>query len=352
MRDSCQVADAPEELAPSTFSVEALIIIPGCAAARPGVIAVAARTCHARDVRVAWAGPGSSPACPTPAQSSHFVALRPMSVFPMGSRDTHGVFRRLLLAGIRRARLAGRAGSRGVAAQAADVSATRGEGVRDLQIDVGGLSRRRHRRRSRRSTHTTPPPTTRAACQPAFGDLTIGSTSGIDDIGQAGSRRARSAARGAERALRAHADTLQPVAVRSHRRQSLLCAERAARSPASAARLARDRLPDGIDRREDARGSMSRASRAARSAVLHAHGRREARDRRRVRTATMGLVGVHIAQKTPSRPAVDLVVVRAARHRAAGVAGFAGLVCAQRRHARRRCPKRIRCRSCRSRRSR
>ena len=48
---------------------------------------------------------------------------------------------------------------------------------------------------------------------------------------------------------------------------------------------------------------MTGLPRAAGEAVLHAHRAREARDRRRrASRARSGLIGLHIAQKTPSRP--------------------------------------------------
>ena len=243
-------------------------------------------------------------------------------------------------------------GSRGVAASSRTISSRRAAGCSRPTNRSGRSSTPTDRHQLRRSTtYDDRHP------QPVRRDIGVRRPDHRIDIGDRRHRtgrrwRARSAARRPERALRAHAHALQSTSVRSHHSESLLSAERAAGGPASPARHARDQLPDGIARREDGVDRRRRASGAARSPVLHAHRRREARDRRWVRAADDGAdwTAHRTEDAEPARSGSGRRSSSATRFRRRGRTRQARM-CSTTAPGR-RCPKRIRCRSCRSRRSR
>ena len=149
-----------------------------------------------------------------------------------------------------------------------------------------------------------------------------------------GHRRPRSAARRAERALRPDADALQSDRLRSHRAEPLLPARRAAARAEPAARPPRHRLPRRFDRRQIRVDRRHRSAAGAGETVLHAHGARETRDGLRMRAHDDRTHRAAHRAEDAEPPAVDLVVVRAGRHRAAEMGRLAGRLRAERRHRR------------------
>ena len=171
----------------------------------------------------------------------------------------------------------------------------------------------------------------------AFGDVTIGSASGIDDIGQAG------------------IGVLDPPLVAQNGRyvrtltlfnqtpfdhivaQPLLPARARCRPCRPRGRTSGDGLPDGIGRGEDRVDRRDRFAGGAGEAHLHAAALVKRAGGAGCATTTIGLIGLHIAQKTPSRPQwiwssfeqKDVVPPK--------WADWPGALRAERRHGRRRC---------------
>ena len=200
------------------------------------------------------------------------------------SRHCARLLRRLFVAGVPRAGLAGGAGTarrRRLLEGDRDAWSAR---LRNLQAALGDLPRGR----------------IGAGCvvqqlrcrgrQPVRGDVAVRRRHHRIGVGDrrhraGGHRRPRPADRRAERALRPHADALQPDRLRSHRAESLLPARRAAAGAEPAARPSGHRLPGRFGRRQKRVDRRDRSAAGAGETVLHAHRARETRDRLRTARA-------------------------------------------------------------------
>ena len=216
--------------------------------------------CRRRRARRPWPRSSSTgaapqpaaPACParpTPAISSQ----TPADVcIPDGFTGiARGLLRRLLVAGLRRARVAGGARTSRRGRVGKSIAGRRSARLRDLQGDCGRSFTATDRRRN--------------AAFDKYDAAQYNPCGGVGDVRRrdhriglgdrrhraGGHRRPRSADRRAERTIRSHPDALQSDRLRSHRQEPLLPAERAAAGAQAAAGPAGDRIPDGIDRRQN-----------------------------------------------------------------------------------------------------
>ncbi len=223
----------------------------------------------------------AAPACParpTPAISSQ----APADVcIPDGfHRHRRRLLRRLFLAGLRGARLAGGPGHRGVPASTKGIAAA-GPRVFETYKAIWEIF---HADGS--SPDSAFDKYDAAGANPCRVASTFGDVDHRIGLGDrrhraGGHRRPRPAARRAERPLRAHPDDLQPDRVRSPRQEPLFSAARTAGGAQPAAGSAGDRVPDRIDRRQGRLDRRHRSAARPREAVLHADRHGEARHRRR-----------------------------------------------------------------------
>ena len=125
-----------------------------------------------------------------------------------------------------------------------------------------------------------PRPPTRARATPRFGDVTIGSASGIDDIGQAGIG-VLDPPLVAQNGRYVRTLTLfNQIAFDHIVRNRFFLRDALPAGAEPAAGTPGHRLPDRFDRREDRVDRRHRSAAGAGETVLHAHRAREARDRR------------------------------------------------------------------------
>ncbi len=161
---------------------------------------------------------------------------------------------------------------------------------------------------------------------PAFGDLVIGSHSGIDDIGQAGIGDLDGPLVAQNGRYVRTLTSFQPNPVRSHRQQPIL-PERASCRPCPALGQTRPviEFPDRIDRREVRVGRRRPGCPAALVERLYTRPAlvKSATGGGCTKT-TVGLIGTAHRPEDAEPAAMDLVVVRTARHGAAEVGGLAG----------------------------
>ena len=133
--------------------------------------------------------------------------------------------------------------------------------------------------------------------------MTIGSASGIDDIGQAGIGVLDPPIVAQNGRYVRTLTLFNQIAFDHIVRNRFFLRSELPPVPSPRPDTAGDRLPDRIDRRQDRVDRRHRSAGRAGEAVLHADRAGEARDRRAAaRATTIGLIGLHIAQKTPSRP--------------------------------------------------
>ena len=236
-------------------------------------------------------------------------------------------------------------GHRGVARSPTSLSASRTACFRYLQVAVGDFPRRRLGRLRRRSIGTMRPRTTRAAWPQEFGDVTIGSASGIDDIGQAGIGVLDPPVVAQNGRYVRTLTLFNQVAFDHIVRNRFYLRSALPSVPSPRPERPVIEFPTGSIAVKTAWIDVSGLPSVAGETALHADGHGQARDRRRMREGD-GRAHRPAHRAEDGEPAaMDLVVVRAEgrRSRRSGPTGQAPSCCTT--APARRCRNEIRCRS-------